>query len=914
MKMTEELKNTPTTSPAATLAGKMAGVNVSTPDAMVGANANISIRTASSWNSQSPLYIIDGMMADANQFNDLSSNEIEDITVLKDAASAAIYGSRAAGGVIVVTTKRGNYGSKVKVDYSFNTGFDKRSKELQLTDGVQTAEMYMRVNPTSDPAGWAWSQDEIEWMKTLNGGWGYDILDAVWQDPKITTHNISVSGGSDRVKFFAGGSFTKQDGFMDNMSYKKNSYRLNIAAKVIEGLEVAGQFSLGLQRSKVTTGGGHIGDIRGMYSWLRGWQPDYPIWTESGEPIDIGWWGSIPAQIRGDGGYISAKDLTPTMNISATYQLPWVKGLSVKASYGASYIEARSKSYQKRYSMYKMKKYGKHIWGTKDSDIEGTVMSSQIAKDYLEEASTYAELWQYNLQLNYDRTFNDVHNLKAAFVFEKYNAKYGGMAGGVENFPVYNFDQWWATSPDRVDSYMNRETKYSDTNSGRQSWIGQLFYDYAGKYLLSASYRYDGSMNFAPDERWGFFPSGSVGWVISKEPFFNTKVVDFLKLRASVGLTGNDAVGGWQWQQSYQAGNSAIYGTDNTLSSGITYGVLPNEGLTWEKSLTYNVGVDMSFLEHFNVSAEYYFTNTYDILGTRSLNVPPTFSLQLPAENYGEVHAMGGEIEIGYNNIFGDVNFSASLNASYANANYEKYDDDKVTYDYEKRVGRSLTAVYGYKADRIIRTQEELDQFNAEHPGFNFHGQKPELGQLIYKDLSGPDGTPDGVVNNYDYVMIKKRNNPVLLGLSLGAEWKGLSVNAVFNGSLGVDRMVYDIFDTYEWNRMWVGCYYDSWTPENPNAPLPKKISYYSDRTYVQNTDFWMRKTNFFRLKNLNVAYTLPTQWYQRFGVDRVQVYFTGMNLFLISNFGHNYYDPEMGGASSFPIMKSYNFGLSVTI
>lgn len=914
MKMTEELKNTPSTSPANALAGKLSGVNVATGDGLPGNQSSVSIRAKSSWNDQNVLYVIDGMICDASNFNNLSANEIEDITVLKDAASAAVYGSRAAGGVVVVTTKTGTYGQGFKINYSFNTGFDKRGKGMELTDGVQTAELYMRINPTSDPAGWTWNQDEIDWMKTINGGWGYDLVDAVWQDPKITTHNIGINGGSEKIKFYAGGSFTKQEGFLENLSYKKNNFRVNLSAKLSDNLDIFGSIALNTNNSQHMTGAG-IGNIYGVYQWLQAWQPDYPIYTDNGLPIDIGWVASVPAQVRGDGGYLRSNNLNPTMNMSATYKIPFVKGLSARASFSKSYTHNRAKNYQKRYKMYKTSKIDRHIWSTSDADIIETTTSSQIAKDYLEESSSWGDNWQYNLQLSYDRTFKEDHNLKTTLVFEKYEVNNGGLLAGIETFPVYNKDQWWATSSDRADSYVSRGTGYSDQSFGRQSWIGQLFYGYKDKYLLNASYRYDGSMNFAPESRWGFFPSASLGWILSKESFFNTKTIDLLKLRASVGLTGNDAIGGWQWQQAYKSGNSVFLGTGNKIASGITYGVLPNENLTWEKSLTYNVGVDMNFLQHFTLSAEYYYTNTYDILGKRSLDVPPTFSLELPAENYGEVHASGVELSLGYSNTFGDFNVSGALVASYANANFKKYDDDKVTYDHQKRVGRSMTAVYGYESAGIIRTQADLDKLKTEQPDYNFHGITPELGQLMYKDLSGPNGTPDGIVNNYDITILKKSNNPVLLGLTLGGEWKGLAINAVFNGNIGQDRFMHDMFDIQEWNRMWIDCYYDSWTPENPNASLPKKLHKWAgNKTYVQETDFWLKKSSYLRLKNLNVAYTIPQTLYKRFGLDKVQIYFVGTNMFVISKFNKNYYDPEMGYGMSFPIMKSYNFGINVTI
>ena len=915
MTITDELKNVPSTSPADILAGQLSGVAVSTADAVPGNQSTISIRAKTSWNNQDVLYIIDDIISTATDFSNLTANEIENITVLKDAASAAIYGSRAAGGVIVVKTKLGQYGEKIKINYSFNTGFSKRGKNAELTNAAQTAEMYMRINAPSDPIGWAWTSEEIEWIKNINNGWGYDLVEAVWQDPKISTHNIDISGGSDKVRFFAGGSFTKQNGFLQNLWYKKNNYRFNIAAKVTKDLEIFGSISLQHTKRSLVTGSS-AGDIYGVYQWLLGWQPDDPIWTENGLPIDPGWNASVAAQVRGDAGYIHDYYLKPILNIKAIYQIPYLKGLSLSASFSKSYDNNRNKTYQKKYKMYVTKKDGIHKVSVKDADITGITMSSQIPNDYLEETSLWGDSWQYNLQLIYDRIFKGDHRLKATLVFEKQEANNGGMFAGIQKFPVYNTDNWWAASSDRVDSYVSNDKSLTDQIVGRQSWIGQISYGFKEKYLLNASYRYDGSMNFSPEHRWGFFPSGSIGWVISNEDFFCINNINLLKLRCSVGLTGNDAIGGWQWQQSYKSGNSSYFGSNNSVNQGITYGVLPNKNLTWEKSLMYNWGIDMSFFNNFTLNSEYYITKTYDILGVRSLAVPPTFSLELPAENYGEIQARGFELSLGYSNMFGDFNFKTGFVASYSNAKYIKFDDDKVTYDFQKKVGRSLTAVYGLKHDRIIRTQSDLDNYKSEYPNYTCFGIPLELGQLVYKDLGGPDGKPDGLIDDYDQVLLKKNNNPVLLGFSLGGEWKGFSLNAVFNGSFGQERFMSDLYTGQEWDRMWIDSYYQGWTPENPNAQYPKRLSHLNwNKTYaLRNTDFWLAKCNFLRLKNFNFSYTIPVELYKRLGIERAQIYFTGSNMFIISSFNKKYYDPEISHGKSFPIMKSYNFGISLTL
>lgn len=497
------------------------------------------------------------------------------------------------------------------------------------------------------------------------------------------------------------------------------------------------------------------------------------------------------------------------------------------------------------------------------------------------------------------------------------------MDAAINGYPLYTTDQWWASTGGS--GIVNGTATKSISNSygnyalnGRKSWIGQFFYDYAGKYVATFTYRYDGSANFAPDKRWGFFPGGSAAWVISKEKFFrNVKGIDMLKLKASVGLTGNDNVGGFQWQDSYVAGSSAFFGSQPALNPGIQYNVLPNPNITWEKYLNKNIGIDVQFLHYFNASLGYWHTYTYDILGTRIQTTPPTFSRSLPAVNYGKQKAQGVEFSLDYNKKIRDVNINVGVVASYGFSKYIERDQN-VTYDYQNLIGggRTTTRVLGFEADHIIRTQADLDSWNAAHPNYDYYGYAAGLGQIVYKDLAGPDGMghPDGKIDDNDYTVIRKNNDPVVLGLNLGAQWKGLSIAATFNGAVNYVKSFNDLAGGVEWNRMWGEWYDNSWTPANTNAWLPQRLSANDDAHWISTdvSNFWYANASFLRLKFLSVGYVIPQNLYKKF-VNSIRFYVSGSNLFIISKFNKKFYDPEMGGGTAFPIVKSYNAGVSVT-
>lgn len=906
MKMDEKLNTLPTTSAGNILVGKLAGVSVSTPNGLPGAAPSISIRTGSSWNDQNVTYVIDGVVRGGGDFNNLSPNEIEDITVLKDAASAAIYGSRSAGGVIIVTTKKGTRGKPV-FNYSYGYSIDTRTKNSDLTSGVEAAELYGRINGEADPAGWAWSQEEIDHIRTINNGWGYDQLDAVWRNPVTQTHNFSVNGGSEKVRYFGAASYVKQEGFLKPYTYDKYNIRMNVTADITKDLEVFA----GLAIYNTFQGNAVFENAEANYGKLRVWQPDQPVYTDSGKHIDFGWIANNGASVDGKGGYNKSQMLKPQAVISATYKAPFLKGLSAKISYSRSWVHDLNKIYYTNYDLYQVKKSGthNHIFSTKDEDIIGTRKTTWVGKDYIQRKSSWSGDKQFNVQLSYENVFNNLHRVSGTLVTEWYEGDGASVHGGRETFPVYMTDQFWAASSARADTWGGGDT---DWQSGRFSYIGQFSYSYADKYLLSFSFREDGSMNFAPSQRWGFFPAGSLGWVISEESFFNKSAIQFLKLRASVGLTGNDSVGGWQWQESYKSGSSAYFGSSPSKSVGITYGSVVNPNLTWEKALSYNVGADVNFLNHWTVSADYWYRNSYDILGSRQNTLPNSFSLTMPAENYGEVHAQGFDLQLGYHGNNKDFSYYGNLTMSYGWNKTIKQDYAENARWIDIPVGKSRSYITGWEFDKIIRTQEELDAFKAEHPNYQHNGLSPELGMMVFKDLSGPDGKPDGIINDWDKVILKNSNNPVIYGLNLGGSWKGLSVDMMFSGQLGVDKWATDLAGGVEWNRMWKKWYNDSWTPENQNATLPKRISSNNTKTYETASSYWLKDASFMRLKYLTVSYDLPKNQFYNKLFDNVRFFVTGTNLFVLSSFNKNYYDPEIGNGNAFPILRSVNLGVDV--
>ena len=912
-KFNEGMSELPVTSPSAALAGKLSGVTISTPAGKPGETASISVRTGTTWNDSPMLYVIDGAVRDETAFNNLSSAEIESISVLKDAASAAVYGARSDAGVILVTTKTGKEG-KPSINYTANISADFATQEVDLTNlyemGRLTNQSYANFGLTA-PVGIAWSDEELEWARNLPNQ-GYDMLSDVWHTPYVMNHSLSISGGSEKIKYFGAANYFTQEGFMSSTDYKKLNLRLNITADITKDLQVyASIANTNTYKSSAPTEGTDATYLKSRLSFNY-----MPSTSTSGTKyIGDGWaYGNPAAAANGNSGYIDDDLMNPQINFSITYKLPWVEGLSLKAAYMGSWENTRHKQYVEVGTFYYPVTSGanNHIINVNDDDLVSSYASSETGGIWGE--ATWTTDQQLNFQATYDRTFGN-HHVNGALVYEATNSTFYKIKNGRQHFPLYQTDQYWAASSSHDDMTADGG---ADTESGRASWVLIGGYDYASKYIFNFSVRYDGSMNFAPDERWGVFPAASAGWVISEEPFLqNNDKVSFLKLRGSVGLTGNDAIGGWQWQESYTTGNGYMFGESPKKYYGLKYGSLVNPNLTWEKSLSFNIGTDYEFLGHLRGSVEYWHKHTYDILGTRQNALPTTFSRTMPDENYGVVNAQGIDLSIGWFDRTGEVDWFANLTASYGWNKVIKKDYSDGLLDWEIPVGKSTNYISAYSG-YIIRSEEQLNEFLAANPNYGTGptgGLPIQVGSFVYVDKSGPDGKPDGVIDKYDKEVLYSNPNPVVFGLNLGATWKNLSIEATFTGELHNPKSFSALADYYTgskqlYNTEWMT---NSFTLENTDALLPM-MAPTDYRSYSwADVDYWYKDASYIRLSNLNIGYTFNFERPLGNAIESIKLFATGTNLFYWSHFKH--WDPELSPSWSgvgYPVMRTLGGGVSI--
>ncbi len=903
----EEIQDTPASSLSNALVGKIAGVLLTQSGGKPGASSDMTVRAKGTWNDTEPLYVIDGIIRDKFAFDGLDASEVENLSVLKDGASAAIYGARAANGVVLVTTKKGKMGKPV-ISYTGSIGLSDATK-IPETQNAYNQALFINHNrdvENVDPTDLSYyTDDELEYFRKNNYNW----LDEAWKQPLVTRHSLNVSGGNERVRYFIGGNYYYETGSFDNLSFKKYNLRSNIEANITKDLVATLNLNMDIRNDhkpywRYDNDNDTMNDLYKALLFRTGQVPPYVNGLPTGSFVE---WH--PLEILGDNtGYNRKKYSNYEANISLQYNVPFVKGLSLKLLFNKYNRHTFIKQFNRPYSLYEFKMTGGH-----NHIVTDVVDFVKVRNDgdYLEEKYDTKDSYQLNGYITYANKFGK-HDVGALFVYEQTEGTVDWFNGRRNYFISSAVDQLFAGSSDSKNSTVDGKGE----ETGRISYIGRLNYGYDDKYLVEASFRYDGSVNFAPKNRWGFFPSASLAWRVSEEKFFkeNVRFMNYLKLRTSIGLLGNDrivlkdknAVSGWQWMQRYNLVDGAYFGS---LSSGVAADVIPNVDITWEKSLTYNFGLDATFLNNkLSLNVDAFYRHTYDILGDRAASVPATFGAKMPSENYAVIDARGFEVELGYNDKIGDdFKYYVKGNLGYAVNEVITKDEAENLRSYKSEIGYSTDRKMGYIATGILRTQADLD---ALPEGYTIFGQKPELGMLNYRDLRGANSDePDGVIDDNDKDWIINHTTPPLnYGISLGGSWKGISLDIFLQGVAGNDIMIDMRGAQARPQETNFDFWTDHWTPENVNAAFPRA----SRNAAGEESTFWVRDGSFMRLKNVNLAYALPKSVLTKLGVAQLKFFLTGNNLCLLQN-KMKYYDPENSSIRAYPLMRSYSFGVNLS-
>lgn len=903
------------------LAGRAPGVQVVGTSGLAGASSSIRIRGGSA----EPLFVINGVIKGKADFDALNPNEVESINFLKDAASASIYGSSAGNGVVLVTTKGGS-NQKPELQYK---GTYSSSSPTRPVQNFTAQEEIRYVNRMAETAGqpMPYGEDILAYFADKS----YAINDLIWQSPKVQQHDLSVRGGAEDINYYILLGYHSEEGSYRNLNYDRFNFRTDVSAKISERLKVSVNVS-GNQRSYQRwywpydgAEDFNVGDFyRATFNWTR----LYPFYVDAegnptNDPNDIpvkpagGW--HPPHLMLNEGGYRDTKYRTLDGIVRLDLDLgQFVDGLSTSVLGNVNAADRNMKSFvihNKSYIFQSASTTNKFIPGPVDfTQMETHNLSSGY--ENIQEDISLSSAYQFNWFLNYNQTFGK-HEIAALAVYEQAGSNGKSVSGRAEDLLSSSIDQIYNASSDIERRWFNG----SEVEFARASWIGRANYSFAQRYIAEFSFRYDGNYKFAKGNRWGFFPSGSIAWRIIEEPFLrNSTWLDDLKLRASYGTTGSDSdIAAWRWGQVYQKTAGTVFG--GSLYDGLTPGAVPNPDITWSTISLWNLGFDFGLLGHRLVGEfDVWGKTESDILGTRLGSTPSTYGASLPAVNYAERSWNGFEVVLDWREQIGEVAYSVYGNMGYARDQWVLFDEAPAfrdgTYEGNWRsiIGKPQDRVGGYISKGIIRTQEQLD---ALPEGFTQFGRAPKLGTILFDDIRGANYSEgaDGKIDDNDWTFLSDNGTPrINYGLGFKVEWKGISVNTHFQGVGAYDRMistrngggVFQVDRPYF--EIWAN---DYWTPENPNAAYPRISGTWMEPEYGGGpSTFWLRNGAYLRLKNLNIGYALPQQWYSGLGIKNVQLFGNATNLFVITDMKEH--DPEQATLDSYPLMKTFTGGLTV--
>ncbi len=885
----EDILRTPVTNLSNSLVGTLPGLTATTTSGEPGYDgADIIIRGVNTIGDNRPLVVVDGIPN--RSLDRLNANDVETITVLKD-ASAAIYGSQAANGVILVTTKRGKSG-KPKITFTGNLGWQQPTRVPEMADAQQYASMLNEISYYKTPTGGRYQNySEQDLQKYADGSdpWGHPNTDwfgevfKPWSAQNNT--NLSISGGSENIKYFMSLGTKFQDGVYKNSgtNYKQYDFRTNIDANITKsisvGLDVSGRQE---NRNYPTVSQGNT------FRMLTRGKPNMAGYWPNGDPgPDIEYGHNPVVTSTSATGYDKDHWYVLNTNLRLNIKIPWVKGLSITANGSIDKNIQSRKKWETPWYLY-----------TWDGNAEHTTVKGKrgLEAPQLTQYSKDEQNLAINAYATYETTISGMHNLKIMAGTERRNGTKDNYEAFRKNYIATAIDQLFAGATDQYMSNTGSASQYA-----LMSYFGRVNYDFGQKYLAEFVWRYDGSNKFGEGNRFGFFPGVSLGWRVSEEGFWKNSIsfINNFKLRGSWGQTGNDRIDDYQYltTYAYRQGRSYVFGggIDNKL---LYEEKVPNPEVTWEVATQTNGGFDATMLNgKLSLTFDYFYNYRSQMLIYKNASVPQSAGITLPRQNLGEMSNKGFEFTIGYNNNAGDFKYGVSVNGSYSKNKIEYWDETPGIPEYQKTTGYPYGSSLLYEALGVFPDQGSIDAYP------HWAGAQP--GDVKFEDVNG-DGKIDGLDKKMNYLTTTPR---FVGGLSITMAYKQFDFAMLIQGAAGVVKYL-----TMESGS--IGNYYkeyadNRWTPENPSTTYPRAWDRDNEYWRSQGNTFWQRNTDYLRVKNLELGYNLSAKINKRIGIESFRVYFSALNLFTLDKC--KIIDPEVSSGNSYPLSRVLNGGISLT-
>lgn len=933
-----EIKKAPPMNITSALGGRLPGLTTLQQSGRPGADgASLYVRGVGTYSNSSPLVIIDDIERPSSSLAYLDPNDIETISILKDAVATAAYGMAAANGIIIVKTKSGKK-ERARVSYDYNYSLGQNTRFPKFLDGPDYMAWYNKgievdndflINTSQDPVPYVYSQEMIDAVRNgtntnpLLGNTDW-IGELMGKNSNSHHHAISLSGGSENTQYFTSVSHMNQDGVIDNTDFKRYNVRSNLSSKLTDYLSVG--FNIGL-RNQITRTPGISPDntayLNPFYQAVR-MLPNMPMYAENG----------LLTAYESSAGYVSPLATVQQSGYQrynqnffegqayANFYVPGVDGLVAKVQGAYDYSDQESKSWLSPYKTMGLSRSQSEL---RNGDFIPLSNSPGINRTTLRQGHSASYRKTLQGSLNYNKIFND-HSVGALVLYEYSRNTGNNFSTGASNFPITIIQEINYGSKDEKDFVS--PTGASNAEIARAGVVSRLNYGFKEKYLFEGAIRWDASSNFAKKHRWKTFPGAGIAWVASKEDFIeDISSIDFLKFKTSYGKTGNARVqdGTFPHIATFSQNTTPVVVIDGSPVSAIYTNAIPNPDLKWEESKTFNIGFESKFFGKFGFDFDWFYRYTYGILGGVGGLYPPSIGgYYVALENIGEFDNRGFDAQLKYNDNFGDFKFGVTGNINWSRNRYLKYQEADGTPSYMSVIGRSAGAKTGFVVEGMIQTWEEARNTPSPSAG------TLAPGSFKFKDLNG-DGK---ITRAEDMTFIGRSNIPELMfGLNLDLAYKGFDFSALIQGAALADVSLAGTYegssgtsgvdDNTPFTRTFYGYgnspYFlveNSWRPDNPDAEFPRLSAYKATGMSSHNAhknSGWIRKGDYVRLKSIQFGYTLPKSVLNSVKIENLRLFVTGFNLLTLDHI--KYLDPEMPNVNNgfYPQQRIFSFGVNVT-